>query len=190
MTIKKRNGTSPSKVANGVSHKTGGSGKTNGKRQYRRSTPIGRVKKHVAKAMQLTTLSISRMQGWQKVRSDNHLEVALELAHKAALALSDTFDRLEVLVKRNWTPPSKPTTVNFDEGDEVTIAGKYSDRYLQIYPVSVLKALVVTKVLPGGGIAVKHGDRSPFIVAKSHLEKRRSEGHKAASKKAEKHTRA
>jgi len=35
--------------------------------------------------------------------------------------------------------------------------------------------LVVSKILPTGEIAVRHGRATPFIVAKSHLQLRRQE---------------
>jgi hypothetical protein len=77
-----------------------------------------------------------------------------------------------------WVPPKKSLAVTFHVGDQVKITVKYRKKYLQLYSAHMLDHLTVTRLLPTGEIAVSGGRLSPFLLAKSHIE-RRSKGRDA-----------
>lgn len=146
--------------------------KPHGKRTYERTTPVGRVRKHVEKSLRIANFATERMSAWEH-STDPSLVAALAHARNATASLSEALTNVNKLFEAEWVPPKKLTTLNFTEGEEVKISDKYKEKYLQIYAANVVDNLVVAKCLPTGEIAVRHGSQSPFIVAKSHIEKKR-----------------
>ena len=143
-----------------------------GKRTYERTTPVGRVRKHVEKSLRIANFATERMSAWEH-STDPSLVAALAHARNAATSLSEALAHVNKLFEADWVPPKKLTTLNFTEGEDVKISDKYREKYLQIYATAIVDNLVVAKCLPTGEIAVRHGSQSPFIVAKSHIEKKR-----------------
>lgn len=147
------------------------------KRTYERTTPVGRVQKHLIKAQKIASFAVERMSAWEHSAHPD-LVRALDDARHAASLLDASSSRVARLREEQWTPPKKSTVVVYSEGDEVRITEKYREKYLQIYPTHVIDNLVVNKCLDTGEIAVRSQiatpSERPFIVAKSHLEKRRS----------------
>lgn len=143
------------------------------KRTYERTTPVGRVRKHLVKSLKIGEFSVARMQAWEH-STDEDLIAALAHARNGVANFTESLKYIAKLFEKNWTPPKKSTTVTFSEGEEVRINDKYREKYLQIYPATHIDSLIVAKCLPSGEIAVRHGSQSPFIVAKSHIEKRRT----------------
>lgn len=152
---------------------TNGVRKGGRKRTYERTTPVGRVQKHLVKAFKIGEFAVARMQAWEH-SVDEDLIAALAHARNGVAGLGKALGYVGNLYGKNWTPPKKSTTVTFGEGEEVRINEKYREKYLQIYPAAVIDALIVAKCLESGEIAVRHGSQSPFIVAKSHIEKKRA----------------
>jgi hypothetical protein len=142
------------------------------KRTYERTTPVGRVRKHVEKSLRIAIFATERMSAWEH-STDPSLVAALAHARNAAASLTEALKNVDKLFDADWVPPRKATTANFTEGEEVKIADKYRAKYLSIYAPGVVDNLVVAKCLPTGEIAVRHGSQSPFITAKSHIEKKR-----------------
>lgn len=157
----------PKKVESNGAHRNG----TPRRRSYERTTPVGRVKKHLEKAFRIASFAAQRMQAWEHA-TDTDLIAGLAHARNAVSGLENALKSVGKLFDVDWTPPKKATSVSYSEGEDVRIAAKYRDKYLQIYPTSVIDNLVVAKCLPTGEIAIRHGSSSPFIVAKSHVEKR------------------
>lgn len=143
------------------------------KRTYERTTPVGRVQKHLAKATRIADFAVERMSAWEH-STDTDLIAGLAQARNAVASLNASMAHVTKLFEARWTPPKKSTTVTYTEGEEVRIAEKYREKYLQLYPITTIDHLVVAKCLQTGEIAVRHGSQSPFIVAKSHIEKKRS----------------
>ena len=142
------------------------------KRTYERTTPVGRVLKHLAKAFRISNFAVERMQAWEH-STDANLIAALAQARNGVAGLQQSIVHATALHDAQWTPPKKSTVVLFVEGEDVRISEKYRDKYLQIYPLAHIDNLIVAKCLPTGEVAVRHGSQSPFIVAKSHIEKKR-----------------
>jgi hypothetical protein len=143
------------------------------KRTYERTTPVGRILKHLGKAQRIASFAVERMQAWEH-STDPDLIGGLAQARNAVAGLDASINHVTRLFSAKWTPPKKSTVVTYAEGEDVRIVEKYKEKYLQIYPPATIDNLVVAKCLPTGEIAVRHGGQSPFIVAKSHIEKRRS----------------
>lgn len=150
------------------------------KRTYERTTPVGRVLKHLEKARKIANFAAERMSVWEH-SGHPELLAALAGAREAAVLLDNSSAYIVRLRDAQWAPPKKSTIVVYAEGDEVRVAEKYRDKYLEIYPVRVIDNLVVTKCLVSGEIAVSARDVHPFLVAKSHLEKKRAKSSAASA---------
>lgn len=143
-----------------------------GKRTYERTTPVGRVRKHVEKSLRIAIFAAERMSAWEH-STDPSLVAALAHARNATSSLVEALKNVDKLFEAEWVPPKKLTVMNFTEGEDVKISDKYREKYLNLYTPTVIDNLVVAKCLPTGEIAVRHGAQSPFMVAKSHIEKKR-----------------
>jgi hypothetical protein len=84
-------------------------------------------------------------------------------------------DEVGALVTSRFMPPRRSSALVFVEGQTVAVAQKHRSKYESAFE-KVLKedpefldALVVSKVLPSGEITVRRGQRTPFILRKSHL---------------------
>lgn len=145
------------------------------KRNYERTTAVGRVFKNIQKAMKVVGLVIERMLVWE---GTNSIEVSTSLSQmrnaQESLALANNI--VVSLHESDWKPPKKSTAVTFREGEEVKVVGKYREKYLKIYTPVVVDNLMIAKICDTGEIAVRHGSQTPFMVPKSHIEHVRQEG--------------
>jgi len=141
-----------------------------GKRPYARSTPIERARKNLAKIDKIAKVTLDRMSSWGK---HSQLDQAMSLLREAAELGAATYVKLRSLEAAGFVPQPVSASISFEVGDEVKISPKHREKYLAVYGPGVVDDLVVTQVLETGGIAVRHGRATPFITAKSHLERRR-----------------
>lgn len=144
------------------------------KRQYQRTTSVGRVCKNLEKAVKTVSFASERIATW-KHSSDLNLLTALSLTEKAISYLNTAHGHMISLYESDWAPPRKSLAITFEEGEAVCITGKYRDKYLKIYTTTVIENLIVAKTLDTGEVAVRHGSQPPFMVAKSHIERQRVE---------------
>jgi hypothetical protein len=164
------------KPKNGVhTTKTGSSS-----RKYERTTPVGRVVKHLGKSLRVASFSVDRMSTWEHA-NEPRLTAALIKARSAIGNLTGAVEDMQKLFDDGWKPPQRPAYTVYAEGDEVKIIDRQQDKYLQLYSHTVVDNLVVAKVLPSGEVAVRHGKEAPFLVPKSHIEKRASSSPTAKS---------
>ena len=153
----------------------GGQGGQSGrKRHYVRSTPIGRAVSNLAKIEKIGRLTLDRLRSWGE-NSHEELAMAVRWLEQSLMATAEATSRMNILANTDWCPPKKSSSISFSEQEEVQISPKYRDKYLEVYGPQIVDDLVVSKVLPSGEIAVRHGRATPFIVAKSHIERRRVE---------------
>ena len=138
---------------------------------------MGRLLKNVLKMRKVAAVTLSRMTSWDSAGGggeDPMLTAATGALRRADAELHDTFGKISVLQRSGWTPPKKRSVVVFEEGESVQIADKHRKKYLSVYGKDIVDDLVVSKILDSGELAVKHGRAMPFIVAKSHIERRRA----------------
>ncbi len=133
---------------------------------------MGRVVKHVEKALRIASFASDRIAAWDGAAEQSLLSAQAHL-RSSVENLTKAFSHVNSLFAQGWVPPKKSMAATFVEGEEVMIGEKYRKKYLQIYSAGVIDNLVVAKCLETGEIAVRHGGQPPFIVAKSHVEKRR-----------------
>ena len=144
------------------------------KAQYRRSTPVGRLQRNVLKLERYAQLIKSRLVSWVSEDNDD-LEVAMRHTSDIIRCLSQLKDAVDCLATLNFVPPKRSTALNFEEGEKVSVVKKHRGKYETLFEKTLkedpgfLDELWVTKVLPTGEIAVRRGQRTPFIVRKSHL---------------------
>lgn len=142
------------------------------KRQYQRTTSVGRVCKNLERGIKTVLFAAERMTTW-KHSSDLNLLTALSLTDEALSCLSTAHKHMVELYESNWAPPRKSLAIVFAEGEGVKISAKYRDKYLKVYTQSAIEDLIVAKILDTGEVAVRHGANSPFLVPKSHIDRRR-----------------
>jgi hypothetical protein len=146
------------------------------RRRYERSTPVGRAEKNLVKISRIGQLTLERLRSWIATPLiDEDLDKAIAWLSECVAAAEETSSRVRGLMERGWSPPKRSSSVVYARGDHVRVNEKYRSKYLEIYALDVIHDLVVSKILPSGEVVVQHGRATPFIVAKSHLERMRDE---------------
>jgi hypothetical protein len=129
---------------------------------------------NLAKVEKIGRLTLDRLRSWGE-NSNEDLAMAVRWLQQSLDANAEAANRLNILTAIEWSPPKKSSSISFEESEEVKISPKHRDKYLEVYGANIIDDLVVSKILPTGEVAVRHGRATPFIVAKSHLERRRVE---------------
>jgi len=143
-------------------------------RQYRRSTPVGRLRRNAAKIARHASLIQIRLISWGMVKDDRVAEILDTVSR--ILDLFSKVDRiLEGLEESGFVPPPKSGSVSYEVGQHVMIAPKFRPKYEAVFGQILLKDpelledLTVSDLLPSGEVVVRRRSRSPFMVPKSHL---------------------
>ena len=143
-------------------------------RQYRRSTPIGRLRRNAAKIARHAALIQVRIISWGEVVDDRVAEVLAKVGQILKLfSFMDTI--LEGLEESGFAPPVKSGTMSYQAGQHVMIAPKARLKYETVFKTALqrdpcfLEDLVVSDVLPSGEVVIRRGHQLPFMVPKSHL---------------------
>lgn len=144
------------------------------KTHYKRSTPVIRLRRNVAKMGKNAALVHSRLISWQS-STDPDLVAALGTAKEVAKLvgkLDACVGRLEV---SGFVPPKRSSAITFEEGQTVAVLTKHRLKYETAFEKvlkedpDMLDGLSIVKVMKTGEIVVQRGQRTPFIVRKSHL---------------------
>lgn len=143
-----------------------------GRRRYRRSTPVTRLRRCVGRIRRSADQAASRLVGWAAPGSDVLDPAAreVEVVRRATARLDQEVGKLE---ESGYVPPPPAPTVQVGQG--ATILSRHLPDYQQRYPGQPLDGLVVKKVLPTGQVELGRPDqRGGHVVArKSHLSFRR-----------------
>lgn len=142
--------------------------------RYRRSTPVGRLRRNVEQSGYHNGLAIGKLRGWQ-ASDDQRVERALAIASEVAERNVALGEQVGILEESGFVPPRRWRAYQPEVGHRVRILDKHRDRYrlllerqLEEDP-KMLDDLLVTRVLPSGEVAVQRGRRTPFLARKSHL---------------------
>jgi hypothetical protein len=142
---------------------------------YRRSTPVIRLRRNVGRMIKISTLLTRRFSTWQ-VSENQAAQEAIERAKEVAKALRRLDEAVGLLQSQDFRPPRRTSFVSFDVGQTVAIRPKFRGKYesafekILVEDPEMLDGLVVVKILEETGeIAVRRGQRTPFLVRKSHL---------------------
>lgn len=145
------------------------------KRCYKRSTPVGRLRRNAQKIARHAKLVLFRLNSWSNGEADKRTASCRLIVNeiwKRSLVLNSAMGLLE---KTGFVPPKRSSSMQFNVGQHVTIAPKYLDKYRQVFASvlkedsSLLNDLVVETVLSSSEVVIRRGKRTPFLVAKSHL---------------------
>jgi len=142
--------------------------------QYKRSTPVIRLQRNVAKLERNAELVLNRLSTWL---SDGDTALTKAVAHTTEIiqVIIKLKNDVAVLEMDGFVPPKRSAAVVFVEGQSVAVAPKHRQKYVQAFErvlkedPDFLDGLVVVKVIESGEITVRRGQRTPFIVRKSHL---------------------
>ena len=150
---------------------------SNGKskpRQYRRSTPVGRLRRNVAKVRRHASLVQIRIMSWGEV-DDERVAQVLNRMSSIQVLVSEADKILERLERTGFVPPKKSGALVYQVGQHVTIASKARPKYREVFKQALkddprfLDDLVVDNLLPTGEVVVRRGRQLPFMASKSHL---------------------
>ncbi len=146
-------------------------------RRYRRSTPVGRLRRNAQKVLKHAGFIRRRVASWGADASE------LALVHERAKLVSemaaDMDGALGELEARGYEPPPRPSSPEYAPGDQVAVAVKHLDRYREALAglmkddPDMLEWLVVDRVLPSGELVLRRGKRVVLpMVPRSHVEPR------------------
>jgi hypothetical protein len=146
------------------------------KRSYKRSTPIGRLRRNADKIARHALLSQDRLKSWQNGVPNPHMQEAWKILESIINKTFQLDSLMDALEKSGWEPPKKTGTIHFEAGQHVAIAPGSRERYALVFGRSLkndpafMDDLIVEAVLPSGGISVRRGRGTPCLIpAKSHL---------------------
>jgi hypothetical protein len=146
--------------------------------KYRRSTPVGRLRRNVAKISDFTRIVLNRLRSWtvpDKSSAQKIVGKSVKLAEAIALACSGLDEQAVALERSGFAPPKKPTDYQPAVGDRVKIQDACRPKYAMLFEEQLKSEprlfddLLVTKVLPTGEVLVRRGRRAPFVARKTHL---------------------
>lgn len=143
--------------------------------QYKRSTPVIRLQRNVAKLQRNAELVRNRLSSWVSDAEDTTLALAVKHTDAIMKEISSLEAQVKVLKEAGFVPPKRSSAVTFYEGQSVAVATKHRQKYAQAFErvlqddPDYLDGLVVVKIIESGEITVRRGQRTPFIVRKSHL---------------------
>jgi len=145
------------------------------KNHYKRSTPVIRLRRNIFKLCKNGELVVKKLRSWQ-ASSDLDLAAAYDIVdgvQKSIVKLDAYAAKLEL---KNFAPPKRSTVVNFDKGEPVSVLNKHRPKYELAFERALredphlLDELIVVKTIPSSGeVVVQRGQRTPFIVRKSHI---------------------
>ena len=144
------------------------------KTKYRRSTPVGRLRRNVGQSGYHNSLALAKLRSWQPAldrRVDRAIEIASEIAERNA-ALDGQVATLE---EAGFVPPRRWRAYQPEVGHHVRVLDKHRARYRLLFErqleedPEMLDDLLVVRVLPSGEVALQRGRRTPFPARKSHL---------------------
>jgi hypothetical protein len=143
------------------------------KRPYRKSTPIGRLRRNADKVSQHASLLRSRVSSWAS--ADDRVAAVEKLAATVVSKATEVDVLLADLEESGFVPPEKARVVTWEAGQRVSVGRKFRVKYEAAFPDDLardpryLDDLVVERILDSGEIAVRRKGRSPFLVPKTHL---------------------
>jgi hypothetical protein len=143
------------------------------KRSYRKSTPIGRLRRNAVKASQHAELLRARVSSWGD--QDSRVVRVERLAGEVSVKADEVQGLLADLEDSGFVPPEKERSVTWEVGQRVAVGAKFRPKYEELFRDELerdpdyLNDLLVDKVLPTGEIGVRRRGRSPFPVPKTHL---------------------
>ena len=142
---------------------------------YKRSTPIIRLRRNIERMIRISNLLDRRFAIW--VMSDDPAALAtIERSKEVVRSLRKLDESVGLLQAQDFKPPRRSSVVIFHEGQTVAVKDKFRSKYesafekILLEDPEMLDGLVVVKILEETGeITVRRGQRTPFIVRKSHL---------------------
>lgn len=143
------------------------------KRPYRKSTPIGRLRRNADKVCQHSTLLRSRVASWGS--ADERVSSIERLASSLVAKSREVDDLLALLEDSGFVPPEKQRVVTWSLGQKVAVGAKFRGKYEVAFredlqrDAGFLDLLAVEEILPSGEIVVRRRGKSPFLVPKTHL---------------------
>ena len=158
----------------GASQKDSGSNGKSKPRQYRRSTPVGRLRRNAAKVARHASLAQARIVSWGEVEDERAAQVRSRMGGILVLA-SEADKIMERMERSGFVPPKKSGALVYQIGQHVMISPKARLKYKAVFKQALkddpkfLDDLVVDNLLPTGEVVVRRGRQLPFMTPKSHL---------------------
>ena len=148
---------------------------------YAKTTPIGRVLKNLRKIERAAGVTAQRLTTWER-SGDQRITALLGSIRGVGDLIAASIAAALKMEDEGWSPPKKSLVITFEPGTEVMVSDRYRDKWAQVYPAKVLDNLTVVNMVEAG-VIVRSGSNSPFLISKSHIEKRGTEDRGRAEKK-------
>lgn len=143
---------------------------------YKRSTPVIRLRSNVKKLSVHATLIENRLRSWMVPGDPDCLEAGpLEHVKVILRSIGHLEAQVGALEDSGYVPPKRSSVFVPEVGMTVAVIKKYRTKYEEAYEgvlredPNMLDGLIVRKILPSGEVVVQRGQRTPFMVRKSHL---------------------
>ena len=146
-----------------------------GKKSYKRSTPVGRLRRNTGKISRHAILMQVRLNSWGNGVSDKREIMARVIVGEILDEVSRLDGVMESLEESGFAPPRRSSALRYVIGQHVAIGPKHVDKYGLVFEKilredpAMLDDLIVSNILPSGEVVVQRGQRTPFLVPKSHL---------------------
>jgi DNA-binding MarR family transcriptional regulator len=143
-------------------------------KKYRRSTPVGRLRRNATKIARHASLVKVRLASWGPI-SDKRIVVVKELVAEILEKAATIDRRLNELERNGFVVPKRSSAIFFEKGQMVSIVPKHRPKYRIVFAKilktdpHMLDGLTVKSILPSGEVVIQRGQRTPFMVSKSHL---------------------
>lgn len=146
-------------------------------RRYRRSTPVGRLRRNAQKILRHAGFVTGRVASWGTDVPE--LVLVADRAKLVSEMASDMDRSLGALEAEGYEPPPRPSSPEYEAGDRVCVASKHLDRYREALAgllredPDMLEDLSVDRVLLTGELVLRRGKKVVLpMVPKSHVEHR------------------
>jgi DNA-binding MarR family transcriptional regulator len=142
--------------------------------RYRRSTPVGRLRRNATKIARHATLVKTRLISWGPI-ADKRISLVKELVEEILVKVTTIDRRLGELERNGFVVPKRSSAIFFEQGQMVSIVPKHRRKYRIVFAEilktdpRMLDGLTVKSTLPSGEVVIQRGQCTPFLVSKSHL---------------------
>jgi len=145
--------------------------------QYRRSTPVGRLRKNVEKILKHAEILRTRLTSWGASGDASVLGALSEVTSKLLPCARLVDAHLERLVEVEFAPPASSSVYVPLIGDQVSVRPQYAAKYADLYEAyskadpQFLVGAVVTKVVSNGidVVVQKVGGPGPVVGKVRHF---------------------
>jgi hypothetical protein len=144
------------------------------RRQYRKSTPVIRLRRNAFKIQRHASLIAERLTSWSASEDARIVDLLAECqrVRDAAFKVDEVLAALEA---EGFVPPKRASNWSPQPGQHVRVVGPPRAKFKEVYSdilrddPKMLDDMVVQKMMDSGEVVVQRGRRMLLVVRKTHL---------------------